>query len=91
MKSAKGVKKNLVRKEIPHEQYKETLFGTKQLTHGMNILRSEGYHIFGMNVNKTSLSAIDSKRWITEDGVNTNAFGYNPHRLIQKWTELWSC
>ena len=59
MKRAKGVKKNVVRKEILHEKYKETLFGKKQLTYGMNILRSEGHNIFGMSVNKTSLSAFD--------------------------------
>ena len=44
----------------------------------MNILRSEKHNIFGMDVNKTSLSAFDTKRWIDEDGINTNAFGYNP-------------
>ena len=67
------MKKNVVKKEILHEQYRETLFGKNQLSHG-----SEGHNIFGMNVNKTSLSAFDSKRWIEKDGVNTNAFGYNP-------------
>ena len=76
IKKAKGVKKNVVKKQILQEHYKETLFGKKQLTHGMNILRSDGHEIFGMN--KTSLSAFDSKRWIADDGVNTNTFGYNP-------------
>ena len=38
IKKAKGVKKSVVKKLIMHEQYKETLFGTEQLSHGMNIL-----------------------------------------------------
>jgi len=38
IKKAKGVKKSIVKKQIMHEQYKETLFGAKQLRHGMNIL-----------------------------------------------------
>ena len=38
IKKAKGVKKCVVKKRIMHEQYKETLFGKKQLWHGMNIL-----------------------------------------------------
>ena len=59
-----------------HEQYKETLFGTEQLWHGMNILRSEGHEIYGMHVNKISLSPFDSKRWIADDRINTNAYGY---------------
>ena len=43
----------------------------------MNILRSEGHEIYGMHINKISLSPFDSKRWIADDGVNTKAYGYN--------------
>ena len=73
---AKGVKKCVVKKQIMHEQYKETLFGKKQLWHGMNILRSKGHEIYGMHVNKISLSLFDSKRWMADDGIQTNAYGY---------------
>ena len=61
-----------------HEQYRKTLFGKKQQWHGMNILRSEGHEIYGMYVNKISLSPFDSKRWIEEDGIHTKAYGYEP-------------
>ena len=61
-----------------HENYKEALFGKKQFWNGMNILRSQKHSIFGMNVNKISLSPFDSKRWIEEDGINTKAYGYTP-------------
>ena len=77
IKKTKGVKKSVIKKQIKHEQYKETLFGTQQMWHGMNILRSEGHEIYGMHVNKISLSPFDSKRWIADDGVNTKAYGYN--------------
>ena len=77
VRKAKGVKKNVVKKQIKHEQYKQVLFGKQQLWHGMNILRSEGHEIYGMHVNKISLSPFDSKRWIADDGVNTKAYGYN--------------
>ena len=76
IKKAKGVKKCVVKKQIMHEQYKETLFGKKQLWHGMNILRSQKHEIYGMYVNKISLSPFDSKRWI--DGIHTKAYGYKP-------------
>ena len=62
IKKAKGVKKSVVKKQIMHEQYKETLIGKKQLWHGMNMLRSEGHESYGMQVNKISLSPFDSKR-----------------------------
>ena len=45
IKKAKGVKKSVVKKQIMHEQYKETLIGKKQLWHGMNMLGSEGHEI----------------------------------------------
>ena len=78
LKKAKGVKKNVVKKEIRHEHYKETLFNGTEKTHSMNILRSKKHEIYGMRVTKTSLSPFDTKRWIEDDGVNTRAFGYNP-------------
>ena len=43
IKKAKGVKQSVVKKQIMHEQYKETLFDTEQLWHGVNILGSEGH------------------------------------------------
>ena len=55
----------------------EMLVGTEQLWHGMNILQSEGHEIYGMHVNKISLSPFVSKRWIADDGINTNAYGYS--------------
>ena len=73
---AKGVKRSVVKNQIMHEQYKETLFGTEQLWHGMNILRSEGHEIYGMHQKKISLSPFDSKRWIADDGIHTNTYGY---------------
>ena len=76
IKKAKGVKKNVVQKQLMHKQYKETLFGKQQLWHGMNILRSEGHEIYSMPLNKVSVSAFASKRWISDDGIHTNAYGY---------------
>ena len=78
LKKAKGVKKSVVKKQIMHEQYKETLIGKKQLWHVMNMLCSESHEIYGMHVNKISLSPFDSKRWIAEDGIHTHAYGYDP-------------
>jgi len=59
-----------------HEKYKEVIFDKKAFWHGMNILRSVGHEIYGMHVNKISLSPFDSKRWIVDDGVNTLAYGH---------------
>ena len=42
----------------------------------MNMLQSEGHEIYGERVNKISLSPFDSKRYITENGIDTHAYGY---------------
>jgi len=80
IKKAKGVKKFRKKKEIQHEQYKEAFFERKQFCHGMNILRSEGHEIYGMRVEKASLSAFDTKRWMADDGVHTVAYGHKKIR-----------
>ena len=76
IKKAKGVKKSVVKKHIRHEQYKEALFEKKTFRHGMDVLRSERHRIYGQHLNKVSLSAFDSKRWIAENGVDTLAYGH---------------
>ena len=76
IKKAKGVKKNVVRKNIYHDQYRETLLDKKTFRHGMDVLRSERHHIYGQHLNKISLSPFDSKRWISENGVDTLAYGH---------------
>lgn len=69
IKKVKGVKKNVVKKEIQHEQYKEALFERKQFCHGMKTLRSEGHEIYSMHVDKVSLSTFDTKRWIKDQAL----------------------
>ena len=76
IKKAKGVKKNVVKKSIRHEQYREALFSKKTFRHGMDVLLLEKHHIYGQHLNKISLSPFDSKRWIAENGVDTLAYGH---------------
>ena len=76
IRKAKGVKKNVIEKEITHEHYKEALFGRRQFMHKMKILRSEGHEMYGMCKNKISISPFDTKRWIADDGIQTLAYGH---------------
>lgn len=80
IKNAKGVNKSVVKKHIRHEQYKEALFAKQTFRHGMDVLRSERHRINGQHLNKVSLSPFDSKRWITENGVDARAYG---HKYVQ--------
>ena len=76
IRKAKGVKKNVIEKEITHEHYKEALFERKQFMHRMKILRSEGHEMYGMCMNKISISLFDTKRWIADGGIHTMAYGH---------------
>ena len=82
-REAKGVKKNMIEREITHKHYKEALFGRKQFMHKMKILRSEGHEMYGMCMNKISISPFDTKRWIADDGVRMLAYGHKDIR----WAE----
>ena len=83
IRKAKGVKKNVIEKGITHGHYKEALFGRKQFIHKMKILRSKGHEMYGMYMNKISISPFDIKRWIADDGVQTLAYGHKDIR----WAE----
>ena len=39
-KTAKGIKKNVMKKDIKHEDYKNLLFNNKQICHKMKTIRS---------------------------------------------------
>ena len=70
----------MIEKEITHEHYKEALTERKQYMHKMKILRSEGHKMYGMFMNKISISPFDTKRWIAGDGIHTLAYR---HRAIR--------
>ena len=47
IRKAKGIKKNIVKRQSRHEQHKEALFEKRKYRHSMNVLRSRGHHIYG--------------------------------------------
>ena len=51
-KTAKGIKKNVVKKDIKHENYKDVLLNNKQLYHRIKTIRSERHQIKSYEINK---------------------------------------
>jgi len=78
-KTAKGIKKNIIKKDITHENYKQTLFENKQMHHKMKTIRSQNHQLGSYEINKVSLSCFDDKRFIHSDGITSYAYG---HTLI---------
>ena len=75
VKKAKGVKKNVIRKGISHQDYLNVLNESKILHHRMKTIRSDCHQISSYQVNKISLSPFDDKRYILSDGISSYAYG----------------
>ena len=80
-KTAKGIKKNTIKNNIKHEDYKNVLINNKQIHHTMKTIRSINHQLGSYNLNKVSLSCFDDKRYITNNGIKSHAYG---HYAIQK-------
>ena len=75
-KTAKGIKKSIIKEDITHENYKNTLFNKEQMYHTMKTIRSEKHQLGSYEINKISLSCFDDKRYINENGITSYAYGH---------------
>ena len=75
-KTAKGIKKNVIKKNLTHENYKAVLFNNRQLRHTIKTIRSEKHQLGSFKLNKISLSCFDDKRFIHENGITSYAYGH---------------
>ena len=75
-KTAKGIKKYIIKKNIKHEDYKEVLFNNKQMHHTMKTIRSNNHQLGSFELNKISLSCFDDKRFIHQNGITSYAYGH---------------
>ena len=75
-RTAKGIKKNVIKKDITHQNYKQTLLENKQMYHKMRTIRSRKHQLGSYEINKISLSCFDDKRYILEDGITSYAYGH---------------
>ena len=75
-KTAKGIKKNVIKNNISHKNYQETLLGNKQMHNSMKTIRSQKHQLGSYKINKVSLSCFDDKRYILQDGINSMAYGH---------------
>ena len=80
VKKAKGTKKSVVEKEILFENYLATLYTGQSFTHSQLGFRSDAHQVYTTRVTKTSLSALDTKRFIADDGITTLAYGHKDTR-----------
>ena len=75
-KKCKGVTKNVTKKSIQFDDYRECLFSRKEQHRKMKVIRSHCHEIYTEEINKISLSSDDDKRVIMADGIHTLAYGH---------------
>ena len=75
-RTAKGIKKQVIRKNITHDNYIDVLFNNKQIMHTMKTIRSEKHQLGSFELNKISLSCFDDKRFIHENSITSYAYGH---------------
>ena len=75
-RTAKGIKKQVIRKNITHDNYIDVLFNNKQIMHTMKTIRSEKHQLGSFELNKISLSCFDDKRFIHQNGITSYAYGH---------------
>lgn len=69
------MKKDVIKREICLEDYKNCLFGGGKQRTSMNTFRRQ-HTIYTENVNRIALSADDDKRVVLDNGVETLAIGH---------------
>ena len=75
VKTAKGVKNNVIKRELCHSDYGAVLYNCTTMRHQMKTIRSEHHQISSYQINKVSLSPFDDKRYILDDGITSYAYG----------------
>ena len=75
-RTAKGIKKNVIKNNIKHEDYKNTRINNEQMHHKMKTIRSQRHQLGSYEINKVSLSCFDDKRYIHDNGTSSYAYGH---------------
>ena len=75
-KTAKGIKKNVIKNNIKHKDYKNVLLNNEQLHHKMKTIRSQRHLLGSYEINKVSLNCFDDKRYIHDNGISSYAYGH---------------
>lgn len=84
IKKSKGTKKSVVEKEIRFEHYRQTLETRLPMKHSQLIFKTDCHQIYTTRATKTSLCALDTKRFILQDGITIQAYEHFAHQHIPR-------
>ena len=81
-KKCKGVTKNVTKRSIQFDDYRECLFSRKDQHRKMNVIRSHCHEIYTKEINEIALSSDDDKRVIMVDGIHTLSYEHTNLKKI---------
>jgi len=82
-RTAKGIAKCAIDKQIRHLDYKQCLFHNRMTLNEMNLIRSDNHVLYINNVRKTGLCNFDDKRF-WKNSIHSYAYGHHKIPLILK-------
>ena len=81
--------RNVTKRSIQFDVYRECLFSRKGQNRKINVIRSHYHDIYTDEINKIALSSDDDKRVIyMADGIHTLAYGHTKLKKLQLKNEL---
>lgn len=81
IKKAKGVKTNVLKNDITHDDYLSCIQDNSFVLHKyQNSIRSKLHQVFTIRQRKVALSGADDKRCILLDNITTLPWGYKQHQ-----------
>ena len=75
-KTAKGIKKQVIKTDMRHVNYNDVLLNSTQMRHKMRCIRSVKHQLGTYEINKISLSCFDDKRYIHDNGITSYAYDH---------------
>ena len=75
-RTAKGIKKNVIKNNIKHKDYKNMLINNEPMHHKMKTIRSQRHQLGSYEINKMSLSCFDDKPCIHNNRMSSYAYGH---------------
>ena len=74
------IKKNVIKNNIKHEDYKNMLINNEQMHHKMKTIRSQRQQPGSYEINTVLLSCFDDKRYIHDNG-GSSYYAYGHYKI----------
>ena len=76
VRKAKGVSSIIVSKDLSHDMYKTSILESKEYYGTQVMIRSKNHKIALYEQTKTTITPIDTKRFVLQNGIDTLAYGH---------------